>query len=436
MKEQKINVLGKLLVVAVVFGMLTPLITNAQRSNEARIEKLESEIKAMKAGRPLAETGSSDFRVFWKEGLRFETPDKDFQIKFGGRIMNDWTFVGEDDDIKADVGEQKDGTEFRRARFYTSGLINGNVEFKLQFDFAGRDADLKDAYLGLKDFPFGRIRGGHFKEPFGLEELTSSKYITFMERSLAMEAFAPSRNTGLMLFDTAYDDRMTWAVGIFRDTDDDGDVRDDGGYNFTGRLTTLPVYEVDGASLIHLGIGYSHRNPNGESTRFRSRPEAHLLDRFVDTTAFASDRIDLLGLEAAWVSGPLSVQGEYVFASVDLAETSSSSADFHGYYIQTSYFLTGEHRKYKTSAGSFSRVKPKKNFSFGGGGLGAWEVAFRYSGLDLSDSGIDGGELDTFTAGLNWHLNPNTRIMWNYIHADKDDVGNADILMTRLQIDF
>jgi len=114
---------------------------------------------------------------------------------------------------------------------------------------------------------------------------------------------------------------------------------------------------------------------------------------------------------------------------------SSSSADLHGYYIQTSYFLTGEHRKYKPSAGSFSRVKPKENFSFGGG-LGAWEVGLRYSGLDLDDGSISGGELDTITAGLNWHLNPNTRIMWNYVHADKDDVGEADMLLARLQIDF
>ncbi|MHC4097467.1 MAG: porin, partial [Planctomycetota bacterium] len=60
----------------------------------------------------------------------------------------------------------------------------------------------------------------------------------------------------------------------------------------------------------------------------------------------------------------------------------------------------------------------------------------RYSGLDLDDSGISGGELDTITAGLNWHLNPNTRIMWNYVHADKDDVGEADMLLARLQIDF
>ncbi|MHC4314639.1 MAG: OprO/OprP family phosphate-selective porin, partial [Planctomycetota bacterium] len=306
---------------------------------------------------------------------------------------------------------------------------------KLQFDFAGSDADLKDAYLGLKDFPFGNIRGGHFKEPFGLEELTSSKYITFMERSLPMEAFAPSRNAGLMLFDTALEDRMTWAVGIFRNTDDYGEGQDDGGYNFTGRLTTLPVYQDNGASLIHLGIGYSHRNPDGESAQFRSRPGAHLLDRFVDTSSFACDTVDLLGLEGAWVSGPLSVQGEYVFASADRAGSSSSNANLHGYYIQTSYFLTGEHRKYKPSAGSFSRVKPKENFSFGGGS-GAWEVGLRYSGLDLDDSSISGGELDTITAGLNWHLNPNTRIMWNYIHADKDDVGKADMLMTRLQIDF
>jgi phosphate-selective porin OprO/OprP len=372
--------------------------------------------------------------VFWKEGLNFESGNGDFKLKMGGRIMQDWTWVGEDDDIKADVGEQEDGTEFRRVRLYTSGLIYDNTEFKLQFDFAGGDADLKDAYIGLKDFPIGSIRAGHFKEPFGLEELTSSKYISFLERALPMEAFAPSRNAGVMLFDSALGERMTWAAGIFKDTDDYGKIRDDGGYNFTGRVTALPWYTDKGASLLHLGAAYSHRNPNAETEQYSSRPEAHLLDSFVDTGTFGCDRADLLGLEAAWVSGPLSVQGEYVFADAD--QTSGSSrANFDGYYIQANYFLTGEHRNYKTSTGTFSRTKPKENFSFGGG-PGAWEVAFRYSGLDLDDSGFSDDELDTVTAGLNWYLNPNMRIMWNYVRADKDSVGNADMLLMRMQVDF
>jgi phosphate-selective porin OprO/OprP len=97
--------------------------------------------------------------------------------------------------------------------------------------------------------------------------------------------------------------------------------------------------------------------------------------------------------------------------------------------------LTGEHRKYKPSAGAFSRVKPKKNYGFGGG-PGAWEVAVRYSALDLNDSGVTGGTLSDISAGLNWYLNPNMKIMWNYVHAEVGSVGQADMALMRLQIDF
>ncbi|UCG59420.1 MAG: hypothetical protein JSU70_07885 [Phycisphaerales bacterium] len=411
--ERQINMLGKLSFTAIVFVMIVSLNAWAEAASPT--------------------PAPTDFRAFWKDGLRYETEDKNFTLKFGGRIMNDWAWMSEDAALRADVGNQEDGTEFRRARLYTSGQIYGNVEYKLQFDFAGGDADLKDAYLGLKDFPVGSIRAGHFKEPFGLEELTSSKYITFLERALPMEAFAPSRNTGVMLYGSALaasPPRMTWAAGVFRDTDDYGEGQADGAYNFTGRLTFLPRNENDGASLVHVGASYSHRS--GGPRRFRSRPEAHLFDRFVDTGTFASTSADLVGLEAAWVAGPLSIQGEYVFANAEVA----SQANFDGYYIQASYFLTGEHRKYKPSAGAFDRVKPKENFGFSKGGRGAWEIAARYSALDLNDSPTPGGKLSNITAGLNWHLNPNMRMMWNYVHADKDAVGNADILMMRLQIDF
>jgi len=436
MKEKGSTVLGKLLFVAILFGLFPSVVARAAQDNEARIKKLEEEVEALKS-----ERGPVDLRVFWKKGLRFESPNKDFTLKIGGRIMNDWGWISEDDDLKADVvpaggsalGDQEDGTEFRRARLYTSGLIYGNIEYKLQFDFAGGDADLKDAYLGLTDFPIGQLRVGHFKEPFSLEELTSSKYITFLERALP-NVFAPGRNTGIMLYGSAFaasPARMTWAAGVFRNTGDYGDGQDDGGYNVTGRVTALPIYEDNGACLLHVGAAYSYRNPDDDTLSYATEPEAHLFDDFVDTDDFASDRVDLLGLEAACVAGPLSVQGEYIRAKADIA----SHADFDGYYIQASYFLTGEHRNYKTSTGAFDRVKPKENFGFKGG-PGAWEVATRYSKLDLDDSGISGGKLENVAAGLNWHLNPNTRIMWDYVHSDKDDVGEADMLLMRLQIDF
>jgi phosphate-selective porin OprO/OprP len=397
-----------------------------QRRKEKALEEQIKELKKQPPG-----TDPADFRVFWKEGLNLVTLDENFKLKIGGRLQTDWLFSSEDDTIKSDVGEQEDGVEVRRARLYFSGLIYGNVKYKLQFDFAGGQAVLKDAYLALPDFALGELRLGHFKEPFSLEELTSSKYLTFLERALP-NVFVPSRNMGVMIHNTASEERITAAIGLFRDTDDFGEGQDDGGYNITGRVTALPIYENKGAQLLHLGAAYSYRNPD-DSIHYRQRPEAHLTDRFVDTGTFAVNQADLVGLEAAWVNGPLSLQGEYMMADED--RLGGSDVGFDGYYVQASYFLTGEHRKYKTSEGAFSRTKPKENYS-AAGGPGAWEVKARYSGLDLSDKDITGGQLDDISAGVNWYLNPNTRIMWDYVHADKDDVGEADMLMMRLQFDF
>lgn len=378
----------------------------------------------------------SDLRAYWDNGLRFKSTDEKFKLKIGGRIMNDWVWATEDDDIKANVGQQEDGTEFRRARMYMAGSIYENIGYKLQFDFAGGDADLKDAYIALTDFPLGGLKMGHFKEPFSLEELTSSKYITFMERALP-NVLSPGRNTGFMLSDAPAGQRMTWALGLFRSTDGNGedDTGDDGGYNITGRVTSLPVYENQGRHLLHLGGSYSLRYPDEDDFEYETEPEAHLLDDFLETGNLSADRADLLGLEAAWVAGPFSLQGEYMYNDVTSRQGGLSDVSFDGYYVQASYFLTGEQRKYKTSAGAFSRVKPKENFSFAGG-PGAWEAGLRFSEVDMSDEDVTAGKLENITAGINWHLNPNMRIMWNYVHADKDDIGEADIGMMRFQIDF
>ncbi|MEJ2649658.1 MAG: porin [Sedimentisphaerales bacterium] len=377
------------------------------------------------------EKAATDLRAFWKEGLNLTTEDGSFKLKMGGRFMQDWFWSSESDGIKSMFGEQEDGTETRRARLYTSGSIYDNVKFKLQFDFEGGSANLKDAYLALTDLPFGTIYVGHFKEPFSLEELTSSKYTTFLERALP-NTFAPSRNSGIMLHRVASNERMTGAIGLFRDVDNYGEGVGNGGYNVTARVTALPWYRNEGASLLHVGAAFSYRNPN-DSYSFASKPEAHLASNFVNTGSIAGDRADLLGLEAAWVDGPLSLQGEYVRA--DTERFTGSDLGFDSYYIQASYFLTGEHRKYDTEEAAFGRVKPKRNFKYGVA-PGAWEAAARISEIDLNDNNITGGKLNDITAGLNWYLNPNTRIMWNYINADRQDAGRANILMMRFQFDF
>ena len=77
--------------------------------------------------------------------------------------------------------------------------------------------------------------------------------------------------------------------------------------------------------------------------------------------------------------------------------------------------------------------------------MGAWEIAVRYDTIDLNDGPISGGEADQITLGLNWYLNPNTRIMWNYVMADMSNLDDGtpggldtdvNVFEMRFQIDF
>ena len=201
--------------------------------------------------------------------------------------------------------------------------------------------------------------------------------------------------------------------------------------------------------MLQLGVAYSYRNPDGD-LRYRALPESHVTDvRFVDTGTFVADTIGLLNLQGAFVYGPFSLQGEYILSDVDTKFF--GDREFDSYYVQASYFLTSEHRPWDTGDSGFGRLNPRRNFRLGGEdpGWGAWEVGIRYSAIDLSDGPIRGGEEDNITLGLNWYLNPHSRMLINYTHANIDrdffggntyfplsKGGDVDILQTRFQVDF
>jgi phosphate-selective porin OprO/OprP len=169
----------------------------------------------------------------------------------------------------------------------------------------------------------------------------------------------------------------------------------------------------------------------------------------IDTPNFGDiDHWHLLGGEVALVLDQLHVSGEFLASMPRLGDHGvivPAGADddpcFHGWYVQVGYFLTGEVRPYKKSAGTWDRVKPLKTWDQGG--PGAWEIALRYSNTDFNSGGILGGMEENYTVGLNWYLNENVRIMWNYVHADVEDVlgnlgvdENLDIFLMRFQVDF
>jgi phosphate-selective porin OprO/OprP len=407
-------------------------------SIEQRLADMEQEIERLNAAADKAASKAA------------EKPSAHFTMQ----LQADAYTFDQDPASFATVGDIPDGTAFRRARVGWFGDWQ-QTEYRIEFDFAlaGRPSFL-DVWAGLKDVPVvNYVRVGHFFEPFSLERITSNRFTTFMERNLGDSAFAPARNMGIAAFNHSESERMTWAIGIFADRSNDvgDDVGEDRGEAVTGRLTWLPFWADSGRHYVHLGIANSLRNPSDDEVRYASRPEARLgaatpnVPDFVDTGFIPADGENRSGLEAAWINGPFSVISEYMCAAVD--QIDGPNLFFYGGYIQTSYFLTGEHRPYKRTmpnGGCFERVIPHHNFWWAsrngphGCGWGAWEIAGRISHLDGTDENILGRELTDLTLGLNWYMTPHLRFTSNYVHAFLDDsiIGRSDTGIYAMRIGY
>lgn len=323
-------------------------------------------------------------------------------------------------------------------------IVKKLLEARLDFDFA-HATSIKDNWIRFTPVPvLDRFRFGYMKEPFSLEQAASSRFITFMERALPVQALSPGRNFGIRYDRAIPDKRISWAAGIFlntgsysniRDTKDQIDSRN--GYSVSFRITGLPVYSDEGKKLLHLGLSYEHRW-GADGIQINAYPESRLTDdtTLVDTGLFSMEGGDLINPEFGYVNGPFSVQGEYIYALVD----ADDDLHFWGLYLYCSYILTGEHRKYSTGSGTFSGVDIKNEFHPRKGKWGAFELGLRYSYIDLNDKFIKGGKERNITIGLNWYFYPKIRCMFNYVHANVRDRlspliknGNSNIFMVRLQ---
>lgn len=405
----------------------------------------------------LEKARAKNLEAFWKDTLRFQSADEKFKLQVGGRLFVDFGWFNQDEDSKVTVGDEQDGANFRSARLNLQGELYQDLLYRIEYEFSGNNGPtgFTDTYIGMKNLPYvGTLMIGHYKEPFSLDQLTIDSYVTFMERSLPA-TFAPARNLGVQLSNAWIGEpkaeRLAAQVGVFKETDNwpsANDSDEDQGYSVTGRVTGLPIYQDDGRYLLHLGLAYSHRNPDGaviNRYQIQPNPESRLsVVRWLSTEGFApfrlqdarADDVDLYGFETAANIGPVQLQGEYIQSRV---ETTFDDEDvFSGWYVQGAWLITGETHPYRNALGIFDRIRPANNFAWGKG-LGAWELALRYSTIDLNDGGVRGGEEDNVTLGLNWYLNPNFRVMWNYTKAEiEHDLyeGDLDIFQTRFQVDF
>jgi len=209
----------------------------------------------------------------------------------------------------------------------------------------------------------------------------------------------------------------------------------DEGWSVSGRTTYAPIEEKD--KVVHLGLAGNYRKPDDNGDVAKSRAlrfdyETNNMSdlNLINTTVYDVDNIKMLGLEAAGLYGPFYAGAEYTRMWLDRKQkgprlgdaagtagtaTGDNNLELDGWYVDAAWTITGESRKYK--AGRFFKVEPAKKFSLKNGTWGAWELATRYSTVDLNDGGFRGGEISNVTVALNWYLNNNIRLMGNYTRA-------------------
>ncbi|MCH7696565.1 MAG: porin [Proteobacteria bacterium] len=353
------------------------------------------------------------------------------KFKIGGRMQMDAATFAEDQ------RRHNDGKEIRRARLFVQGEISETWAYKLQYDFTGTGrSGIQDAYLDYKGLKPFQLRLGHFKEAFSLQNMTSSKYVTFIERGLP-HVFAEGRNLGIQ----ARRGGKNWgfSAGLFGEGRDGASSDNDEGWGVSARATYAPLFEKD--RIWHLGVSVAHRmTGSNDDLRFSQRPESHLTNTLlVDTGIFDADSLTRIVAESAFVYGPFHLQGEYYHTMIDRDITGNPGLDFAGFYLEAGWFISGESLNYKGAGGNFGRVNPDS--VVGQGGFGAWQLAFRYSSLDLNDADINGGEADSFTLGLNWFATPSLRFSANYVNVldVKGGPGSGDepdVFQLRAQLEF
>jgi phosphate-selective porin OprO and OprP len=425
-------------------------------------------------------------------------------VRMTGFAQLDQGFFGQDAQSRANVGDIQDGVGFRRARLQAVGNLSEFTRYSFEMDFAtaGRPSFM-DVWGEQTNVPFfGNVRIGQFRQPTTMTSWTSIRHLEFLERSLPFQAMDPFRRVGIMSwFNAGEDDRTLIAYSVYGtgftftnpgaatptygslgDTRFGTQIGDNGGVSAAIRGSHLLYYDpyADNRYLLHIGAGYNFSEiggspgvgSNARTYQARAIPEFFVGDPggggltangtpFVaDTGRFLANDFHFMHAELAGNYGSAHFQSEYMATLVD--QVGGPAVFYHGAYVQAGYFLTGESCGYNKQMGALDyNVKPFKEF-FGLGrdqwfcGWGAWEIAARYSYLNLASTAIlpanqlsaaagppvspNPGIVNDATLALNWWWNQFTRVQFNYIYVNQNPnaaaTGITNIYAARFQFEF
>ena len=327
--------------------------------------------------------------------------------------------------VGADAAAFADDSHFRRREVGISLRRKDLYDLTAQYDIEAEtwlDVSVKLHSQGLLGRDVGALRLGQFKTPVGFDAVGASRTTPFLEQALPVQAAYAGRRIGAewSLQRPAYLASLAWFFANDLEGGNDGTT-------VAGRAAWVPRNAA--GDVLHLGLTASREEPDSAAVRMRARPEAGLTDvRLVDTGSLAGvDAIRRTGLEALWIDGPWSLQGEYL----DVRASRQGGLDDvsgGGAYVFGSWVVTGESRGYN---GYATNVVPA--------GTTAFELLLRYSQLDLDDGAVRGGRQSDWTVGANWYLGRNFKLQANYVLAHARRGGllrDPEVFGLRAQVHF
>jgi len=403
-------------------------------------------VSSLDAGRPVLATRDGRFNANLLAVMQFDVANY-FQPA-AGPPATDLRRGGAATDT-AHARRLADGTNFRRARIGIGGKAFGDFEYTALFDFGGAGVEdnghVQELWLQYSGLKPAHIRAGAFPPFIGLEDAGSTNGMLFLERPASAdiarglaggdfrEAGQVTINTGRLFASGAVTGRLVNTVGASA-------MQPYGSQQgFVGRLAALPYRDDD--TLVHVGVHGSyvgHPADNGgpdaapgtprSAIQLRERPELRVDGtRLIDTGAVSAAHAYTVGAELAAQHKNLMIQAEYEHIGITRDASAISDPSFHGFYVEGSWLITGQTRRFST--GNYAFDGPKVGvFDPHANQWGAWELALRYADTNLNyhagsagtapaAEAIRGGDQRIITAGVNWYLNPVMRIMLDYQHV-------------------
>lgn len=420
------------------------------QQKQAQTDATVDQIKAVPA--TAQASGGAPFLKMSGISPTFSSPDGNFTLSPTGRLhfdMGDYLSYSKASPSTTPNNLQS-GDHARRARLGVQGIIDKDFGYAFIMDFGGSTTDngstIENAFLTYNGLPV-HFLVGYQDTPYTLDEATSSNDIMFLERAssqtIATEFGAGDNRSAIGAW---WNSDRAWA-GVFGTGNTSGNATNGGASGkgvasqlaMTGRLT-YQLIQTPNATL-HIGgdVAALIKAPVVAANSFRGLALSDSPELRIDNQSFlntgtmgsASNPVTgghVFGPELAGSIGPLYAQAEYFHYTV--ARQGLTDLNFNGGYVEASYTLTGEHRNYKPSAGAYSGITPAHSFAPNSGYWGAWELAARYSVIDLNDmlgssTGVAGGKQQTYAVGLNWYPSTNLRFMLDYIHAKVDKQASA-----------